>query len=120
MIQQRLEKYHVSHKFYKKSLLNVVCAIAGLSIFFFGYDQGVMGGVNTTRNYVETMGFGHWDGSEVVIDDTLKQGAIVSFSSPFFFCRFGSVVWPMRRAFSSPEEFFAMTSRLASHRLITH
>ena len=46
--------------------------------FFFGYDQGVMGGVNTNWNYAETMGFGHWDGEIVVVDRSLLQGGIVS------------------------------------------
>lgn len=73
-------QYNVAHKLYKKSLLNTVCIVAGLSIFFFGYDQGLMGGVNTSRNYVELMGFGHWDEKKniVIIDDPLLQGGIVS------------------------------------------
>jgi MFS family permease len=53
--------------------------IAGLSILFFGYDQGMMGGVNTAYEYYTRMGFGHKgpDGG-VVVDDTLLQGGIVS------------------------------------------
>jgi hypothetical protein len=35
--------------------INLVC---GLSIFFFGYDQGMMGGVNQAPDYVNTMGLG--------------------------------------------------------------
>ena len=38
-ISSKLLKYNVAHKLYKKSLLNAVCAVAGISIFFFGYDQ---------------------------------------------------------------------------------
>lgn len=74
------EKHNVAHKLYKSSLLNTVCLVAGLSIFFFGYDQGLMGGVNTTRNYAEIMGFGHWDEQQgiVVVDKPLLQGGIVS------------------------------------------
>lgn len=37
----------LASKYQKKSLLIAVNLVAGLSIFFFGYDQGVMGGVNT-------------------------------------------------------------------------
>lgn len=39
-----------------------------------------MGGVNTTRDYAETMGFGHWDAAEriVKVDDPLLQGGIVA------------------------------------------
>lgn len=73
-------KHNAANKLYKSSLLNVVCLVAGLSIFFFGYDQGLMGGVNTTRNYAEIMGFGHWDEAKgiVVVDKPLLQGGIVS------------------------------------------
>ncbi len=78
--RESLAKYNVAHKLYKGALLNTVCLVAGLSIFFFGYDQGLMGGVNTTRNYAELMGFGHWDEENkiVVVDKPLLQGGIVS------------------------------------------
>lgn len=70
----------VANKLQKRSLLIAVNLVAGLSIFFFGYDQGVMGGVNTNRNYAQLMGFGRWDNSagEVVVDKPLLQGGIVS------------------------------------------
>lgn len=61
----------------KRSLLVAVNLVAGLSIFFFGYDQGVMAGVNQTQSYVEIMGFGHWTGTQVQVDKPLKQGSIV-------------------------------------------
>jgi sugar porter (SP) family MFS transporter len=53
--------------------------VAGLSILFFGYDQGMMGGVNTSYDYYTRMGFGHRgpDGGPVVTD-TLLQGGIVA------------------------------------------
>ncbi|KAF4122925.1 Sugar (and other) transporter [Geosmithia morbida] len=77
-LKGRLGKYNVAHKLEKRALLNTVCLVAGISIFFFGYDQGLMGGVNTSRDYVELMGFGHWDEEAgiVHIDDTLLQGGI--------------------------------------------
>ena len=71
---------NVVHKFQKKGLLTAINCIAALSIFFFGYDQGMMGGVNTAPDYYhKTMKFGHpaEDGTPI-IDDTLKQGGIVS------------------------------------------
>jgi hypothetical protein len=70
----------VANKLYKKSLLNTVCLVAGVSIFFFGYDQGLMAGVNTAKNYAELMGFGHYDEQTklVVVDKPLLQGGIVS------------------------------------------
>ena len=71
---------NVVHKLQKKSLLTAINCVAGLSILFFGYDQGMMGGVNTSPDYYEkVMKFGHTgpDGAPVV-DNTLKQGGIVS------------------------------------------
>ncbi|KAF5127491.1 Sugar transporter STL1 [Metarhizium anisopliae] len=77
---QFVAEHNVAHKLYKQTLLNTVCVVAGISIFFFGYDQGLMGGVNTTRNYAELMGFGHWDEQQqlVVVDKPLLQGGIVA------------------------------------------
>lgn len=78
-IEQSLSKYNVANSLEKRSLLIAVNLVAGLSIFFFGYDQGVMGGVNTARDYAQTMGFGHWDAKTglVVVDKSLLQGGIV-------------------------------------------
>lgn len=76
-----IPKSNVAHKLEKRSLLIAINCIAALSIFFFGYDQGMMGGVNGAENYYkDTMHFGHPapDGSPI-IDDTLLQGGIVSF-----------------------------------------
>lgn len=79
-----IPKANVVHRLEKRSLLIAINCIAGLSIFFFGYDQGMMGGVNNAVDYYDTtMKFGHEgpDGSPV-IDNTLKQGGIVSDSPP--------------------------------------
>ncbi|KAJ5215669.1 uncharacterized protein N7498_002076 [Penicillium cinerascens] len=75
-----LSKYNVSNKLYKQSLLNAVCLVAGVSIFFFGYDQGLMGGVNTNRNYAELMGFGYYDEQQgdVVVTKPMLQGSIIA------------------------------------------
>ena len=80
MVPTNISKFGVARRYYKRSLLIAVNLVAGLSIFFFGYDQGVMGGVNTTRNYAETMGFGRWDvgTGEVTITKPVLQGGIVS------------------------------------------
>ena len=74
------QQHGVANKLQKRSLLIAVNLVAGLSIFFFGYDQGVMGGVNTARNYAETMNFGHWDDAEqiVKVDRPLHQGGILA------------------------------------------
>ncbi len=68
-----------ANKLYKDQLLNAICLVAGISIFFFGYDQGLMGGVNTNRDYATLMGFGHFDedAGSVVVTEPLLQGGIV-------------------------------------------
>lgn len=75
-----LSKYNLANRYYKQSLLNAICLAAGVSIFFFGYDQGLMGGVNTNRDYAELMGFGYYDEHQggVVVTKPLLQGSIVS------------------------------------------
>ena len=75
-----IPKSNVVHKLQKKGLLTAINCVAALSIFFFGYDQGMMGGVNTAPDYYhKTMKFGHpgADGHPE-IDNGLKQGGIVS------------------------------------------
>ena len=77
----RISRFNVVHKLKKRSLLIAINCIAGLSIFFFGYDQGMMGGVNGAPNYYrDTMKFGHVGPppeNSPVIDNTLLQGGIV-------------------------------------------
>lgn len=74
-----IPKANVVHKLEKRSLLIAINCIAGLSIFFFGYDQGMMGGVNNAENYYhDTMNFGHKGPDGPIIDNTLRQGGIVS------------------------------------------
>ncbi|KAK5723048.1 hypothetical protein LTR17_014009 [Elasticomyces elasticus] len=74
------QRHGVANLLEKRALLIAVNCVAALSIFFFGYDQGVMGGVNTARNYASLMKFGHYD--EVVgllkVDRPLLQGGIIS------------------------------------------
>ena len=75
----RVSRFNVAHRYEQRSLLILVNCVAALSIFFFGYDQGVMGGVNGNRNYATTMGFGDWDESAglVKVNKPLLQGGIV-------------------------------------------
>lgn len=81
-VMDRIASYNVARKYEKRSLLIAINAVAGLSIFFFGYDQGVMGGVNGNRDYARTMGFGDWDESKGLVNVTkpLLQGGIVNHS----------------------------------------
>ncbi|KAI5204990.1 hypothetical protein AUEXF2481DRAFT_215712 [Aureobasidium subglaciale EXF-2481] len=58
------------------SQLNIaIQTFALISIFFEGYDQGVMGGVNASPNYVREVNIGTADGT---VTNTTKQGGIVS------------------------------------------
>lgn len=79
----QITSWNVAHVLQKRKLLIAINCVAGLSIFFFGYDQGMMGGVNNAKHYIDTMGFGHTetiDGTPntPVIDNSLLQGGIVS------------------------------------------
>lgn len=59
--------------------LNIVIqAFSLIAIFFEGYDQGVMGGVNASPNYVQEVGIGLPDGT---VTKTTTQGGIVSIVS---------------------------------------
>ncbi|KAI0427056.1 hypothetical protein F5Y09DRAFT_45041 [Xylaria sp. FL1042] len=63
----------------KRYLLIAVNCLAGLCIFFFGYDQGMLGGINESPDYIKLMGFGYVDDSgQPVIINTLLQGGITS------------------------------------------
>lgn len=55
-----------------------------ISIFFEGYDQGVMGGVNDSPRYVTEVGIGLEDGT---VTNTVHQGGIVSIY--YLGCIFG-------------------------------
>ncbi|KAI5451059.1 hypothetical protein NCC49_002547 [Naganishia albida] len=73
-------KYNMAHRWEQRSLLIAVNCVAALSIFFFGYDQGLMGGVNTNRHYARTMGFGYFseEKGQVEVTHPLLQGGIVA------------------------------------------
>ncbi|EZF91846.1 hypothetical protein H113_07335 [Trichophyton rubrum MR1459] len=80
---QRIHRWNITHRLEKRSLLIAINSVAALSIFFFGYDQGMMGGVNNAKHYIELMGFGHTEAvngskNSPVITDSLLQGGIVS------------------------------------------
>ncbi|KAL9107828.1 MAG: hypothetical protein Q9227_007343 [Pyrenula ochraceoflavens] len=77
----QISRYNVVHRFHKRSLLIAINAVAGLSIFFFGYDQGMMGGVNGAYDYYHnTMKFGILDQTtqDPIVQNALLQGGIVS------------------------------------------
>ena len=51
---ENIASYNVARKYEKRALLILVNLVAGLSIFFFGYDQGVMGGVRIFEIHVSS------------------------------------------------------------------
>ncbi|KAF9461376.1 general substrate transporter [Collybia nuda] len=83
-----------------KKLIYWINAIASLAIFFFGYDQGMMGGVNTSPDYVRVMklGFSTYQGPSegyvVTITEPTRQGGIVSiyYLGTLLGCLMGGVI----------------------------
>ncbi|KAF8882832.1 general substrate transporter [Infundibulicybe gibba] len=83
-----------------KRLVYTINAVAGLAIFFFGYDQGMMGGVNTSPDYVRVMGLGFStyrgpaEGYVVTITEPTRQGGIVSvyYLGTLVGCLMGGVI----------------------------
>ncbi|KAI0191388.1 general substrate transporter [Xylaria flabelliformis] len=77
---ERLPGFNVANVFEKRKLLIAINSLAALSIFFFGYDQGVMSGVNNAENYIDIMGLGYVDEKtgDPVITNSILQGGIVS------------------------------------------
>ncbi|KAI0004764.1 general substrate transporter [Xylariaceae sp. FL0662B] len=93
MAMERLPGLNVANFLEKRRLLFAINCIAALSIFFFGYDQGMMGGVNNAKDYIDLMGFGyvHPVTEEPIVTDGLLQGGIVSvyYLGTLFGCLFG-------------------------------
>ena len=78
----QIPKWNVVHKLEKRKLLIGINSVAALSILFFGYDQGMMAGVNNSKDYIDLMGFGYTEMKDgyltPVVTDSLLQGGIVS------------------------------------------
>lgn len=88
----QLSGFRVAAKLEQSKLLFAINSIAGLSIFFFGYDQGMMSGVNNAKDYIDLMGLGYVDeAGDPVITDSLLQGGIVSvyYLGTLFGCLLG-------------------------------
>ncbi|KAL2052266.1 hypothetical protein ABVK25_007425 [Lepraria finkii] len=63
-------------KIFSSKQLNIaIQAFSLIAIFFKGYDQGVMGGVNASPDYVTTVGIGLPNGT---FTNTTHQSGIVS------------------------------------------
>ncbi|CDH51916.1 mfs monosaccharide [Lichtheimia corymbifera JMRC:FSU:9682] len=50
--------FNISDKLHGRKLIIAINVACGFSIFAFGYDQGLMAGVNNSRDYIETMNLG--------------------------------------------------------------
>lgn len=77
----KISKLNVVHRLEKNGLLIAINCVGSLAIFFFGYDQGMMGSVNVSIDYaVNVMKYGHVDPgtTQVIVDNALLQGGIVS------------------------------------------
>lgn len=62
-----------------KRLTQSVVFLSALAIFFFGYDQGMMAGVNNSPDYVDHMKYGYYDKEgTVTVTNSTKQGGIVA------------------------------------------
>ncbi|KAL4951434.1 general substrate transporter [Aspergillus filifer] len=81
-MSDKISSWNVVHKYEKRSLLIAINCVAALSILFFGYDQGMMAGVNNSKDYIDLMGFGYTEMKDgqpsPVVTDSLLQGGIVS------------------------------------------
>ncbi|KAL8895342.1 MAG: hypothetical protein Q9207_008210 [Kuettlingeria erythrocarpa] len=77
---ENINRLNVVHRFRKRKLLIAINCVAALSIFFFGYDQGMMAGVNNAKDYYTLMGFGHenLETHAPVITGSILQGGIVA------------------------------------------
>ena len=80
-----ISKHNIAHRLEKRKLLIAINCVAGLSIFFFGYDQGMMGSVNVSIDYgVNRMKYGTLDSEnkQVSVQNSTLQGGIVSHPPP--------------------------------------
>ncbi|KAJ5081538.1 hypothetical protein NUU61_009802 [Penicillium alfredii] len=78
MLSDERASWKITSRLEKEPLLIAVNCLAGLAIFFFGYDQGMMGGVNDSQAYVHRMGLGYEKNRSITVTNTLLQGGIVS------------------------------------------
>ncbi|KAK4901019.1 hypothetical protein LTR49_027372 [Elasticomyces elasticus] len=62
--------------FYGKYAVAAVCLVGGLGIFFEGYDQGIMSGINISPSYVDLMDLGA--DSTGAATKTEREGGIVA------------------------------------------
>lgn len=81
-MSDKIPAWNVVHRLEKRQLLIAINCVAGLSILFFGYDQGMMAGVNNAPDYIDLMKFGYTkeEGGHLtpVVTNSLLQGGIVA------------------------------------------
>ncbi|KAK9320851.1 general substrate transporter [Lipomyces orientalis] len=87
--------FKVADHYEKTSLLWAINAVAALAIFMFGFDQGMMAGVNNSPDYVRLMEFGDYnDEGTVTVSDSTRQGGIVAiyYFGTLIGCLFGGYI----------------------------
>lgn len=85
------ESWLLENHYKGKALTKWVIFLSALSIFFFGYDQGMMAGVNTSPDYVSRMDFGYFDeAGDVTVTNSTKQGGIVAV---YYFGTLIGAIW---------------------------
>lgn len=81
-MSDKISSWNVVHRFEKRQLLIAINCAAALSILMFGYDQGLMGGVNNSKDYIDLMKFGYtkdvYGTPTPVVTNSLLQGGIVA------------------------------------------
>ncbi|KAJ1303969.1 hypothetical protein OPQ81_008379 [Rhizoctonia solani] len=89
------KRFSATNRLQGKALLTAFNAVCCVSIFFFGYDQGMMSGVNNSEDYINTMKYGYVgeDGTPVVTNSA-KQGGIVAvyYLGTLIGCLLGGVI----------------------------
>jgi hypothetical protein len=73
-------KLHIWKGWSSRTVLFAINVFAAVAIFFEGYDQGVMGGVNGSPDYQRVVGIGSGDGN---VTQPTKQGGLVAV-----YCKF--------------------------------
>ncbi|CAE6478534.1 unnamed protein product [Rhizoctonia solani] len=81
------KRFSATNRLQGKSLLTAFNAVCCVSIFFFGYDQGMMSGVNNSEDYINTMKYGYVgeDGTPNNSEDyinTMKYGYVGEDGTP--------------------------------------
>ncbi|KAI5797097.1 putative transporter [Pyronema domesticum] len=90
-----ISPWNIVHKYQGKTLRFWIITLACISFCFFGYDQGMTAGVNTSNDYIRLMGYGYIDQfNEPHVTNGLLEGGIVAiyYAGAFIGCLHGGWV----------------------------